>query len=351
MNDPPASARRCSRWWLLRWDRQRPQLSRKKLKASSIDALTVLLAAGQDRHDRNHSVRPALAALAALAAALCWTLASSLWRRLPTSLSALQLNLLKNLIATALQLPLLLLLPWRPGPADLLLLSLSGAVGIALGDSLYFAALRRLGTRRTLTLDTGGPAVTAVAGVALLGEVPRPEQWLGIGLISLAVLLVARQRPPAAPGRQDGDRLGLLLALAGLFCGVSGALLARAALADGSIAPLQAASIRLLAATLALSPLLPSLPRPGRRPRSASLRWPWLLLATLLGTSAGIVLQQKALAGLPGGLAVALLSTAPVMALPLAPLEGDRPGRVGLLAALAALLGVSLVVGWPRWSR
>ena len=48
--------------------------------------------------------------VAALAAALCWTLASSLWRRLPTSLGPGQLNLLKHLVALALQLPLLLAL-------------------------------------------------------------------------------------------------------------------------------------------------------------------------------------------------------------------------------------------------
>jgi drug/metabolite transporter (DMT)-like permease len=286
------------------------------------------------------------AASAALAAALCWTLASLIWRRIPTSLSGGQLNLLKNLIALSLQLPLLALIPWRGETRSLLLLALSGAIGIAAGDSLFFAALRRLGTRRTLTVDSGGPAVSAVAGVVLLGEVPRLEQWLGIGLISLAVLLVARQEPPATAGSQAADRLGLLLALGAVLCGVSGALLSRAALAGGGIAPLQAATVRLLAATVVLLPLLPGLPRPGRRPRLALRRWPWLLLATLLGTSVGLQLQQWALAGLPGGLAVALLSTAPVMAVPLAGLEGDRPGAVGALAALAALLGVSLVVGW-----
>jgi drug/metabolite transporter (DMT)-like permease len=291
------------------------------------------------------------AASAALAAALCWTLASLIWRRIPTSLSGGQLNLLKNLIALSLQLPLLALIPWRGETRSLLLLALSGAIGIAAGDSLFFAALRRLGTRRTLTVDSGGPAVSAVAGVVLLGEVPRLEQWLGIGLISLAVLLVARQKPPAAAGSQAADRLGLLLALGAVLCGVSGALLSRAALAGGGIAPLQAATVRLLAATVVLLPLLPGLPRPGRRPRLAQRRWPWLLLATLLGTSVGLQLQQWALAGLPGGLAVALLSTAPVMAVPLAGLEGDRPGAVGALAALAALLGVSLVVGWPGLPR
>ena len=284
------------------------------------------------------------AASAALAAALCWTVASLLWRRIPTSLSGAQLNLLKNLIALGLQLPLLALVPWHGDGRALVLLALSGAIGIAAGDSLYFAALRRLGTRRTLTLDSGGP------GVALLGEVPRLEQALGVALISLAVLLVARQRPPGDAAGRAADRLGLLLVFGALLCGVAGALLSRAALLQSPMAPLQAASVRLLAATAALLVLLPGLPRPGRRPRPAMRRWPWLLLATLLGTSLGIQLQQVALAGLPGGLAVALLSTAPVMAVPLAGLEGDRPGPLGLLAALAALVGVTLVVGWVPWS-
>jgi drug/metabolite transporter (DMT)-like permease len=230
------------------------------------------------------------------------------------------------------------------------LLALSGAIGIAAGDSLYFAALRRLGTRRTLTLDSGGPAVSTLAGVVVLGEVPRLEQGLGVALISLAVLLVAWQRPPGPEAQRGADRLGLVLALGAVLCGVTGALLSRAALVASPMAPLQAGTVRLLAATAALLVLLPGLPRPGRRPRPAGRRWPWLLLATLLGTSVGIQLQQVALAGLPGGLAVALLSTAPVMAVPLAPLEGDRPGPIGVLAALAALVGVTLVVGWTPWS-
>ena len=43
--------------------------------------------------------------LAGLFAALAWTLASSLWRGLVTSLSALQLNGLKNAIACMALLP------------------------------------------------------------------------------------------------------------------------------------------------------------------------------------------------------------------------------------------------------
>jgi drug/metabolite transporter (DMT)-like permease len=92
----------------------------------------------------------------------------------------------------------------------------------------------------------------------------------------------------------------------------------------------------LLAAALVLLPLLRRLP---------AVRWPWELAATLLGTTAGIVLQQAALHRLPGEVAVALMATTPVMAIPLAHLEGDRPGWRGWLAALLALAGVSCLVG------
>ena len=285
--------------------------------------------------------------LAALAAALCWTLSSTLWRQLPTSLTAAQLNLLKNWLALPLLAPALLWHPWPPQPPAhaLWLLGLSGLVGIAVGDSLYFAALRRLGTRRTLTLDAGGPAVTAVAGLVWLAEVPTLQQWLGLGLISAALVMVALQQPagPAAPAPAV-QRLGVLLALGALLAGSAGALLARAALRDGALEPVQAALVRLLVAALVLLPLARGLPGWPPRPRPPLRRWPLWLLATLLGTSAGIALQQTALQRLPGGIAVSLLATAPLMALPLAPLEGDRPGWRGLLAALLALAGLTALV-------
>ncbi|WP_082325957.1 EamA family transporter [Synechococcus sp. GFB01] len=112
------------------------------------------------------------------------------------------------------------------------------------------------------------------------------------------------------------------------------------------VTPLGAASLRLLGGAVVLLPLAPVLLRRWRcrcGPRPARRRWPSVLAATLLGTSGGIVLQQLALSRLPGGLAVALLATAPVMALPLARWEGDRPGWAGAVAAALALLGVVLL--------
>ena len=77
----------------------------------------------------------ALGVMAALAGALSWTLASGLWRRLPTSLGSAELNLLKNLLALVLLLPLLPLLAQPLGFRQAALLLASGVLGIAAGDS------------------------------------------------------------------------------------------------------------------------------------------------------------------------------------------------------------------------
>jgi drug/metabolite transporter, DME family len=141
--------------------------------------------------------------------------------------------------------------------------------------------------------------------------------------------------------------MGLLLALLALVCGSAGALLAREALRAAPLPPLQAAALRLAGAAVVMLPLLPGLARRLRcswGPEPAQARWLLVLAATLLGTVVGIALQQLALSRLPAGLAVALLSTSPVMALLLAGAEGDRPGRRGRVAALLVLAGVGLLL-------
>lgn len=290
----------------------------------------------------------AIGVIAALAGALSWTLASGLWRRLATSLGPAQLNLLKNLLALGMLAPMLPLLATPLPLGDVGLLLASGVLGIAAGDSCYLAALRRLGTRRTLTLEAGGPVLTSLAGLLLL-EVPLPRQWAGITLVSLALVLVAGQAAPGDPrrGLARHQGLGLVLALLALVCGSAGALLARAALRSTPMSPLQAASLRLAGAAFVLLPLLPGLARRLRcrwGPQPSQVRWALVLAASLLGTAAGIALQQLALARLSAGLAVSLLATAPVMAVLLAAAEGDRPGWRGWAAALLVLGGVGLLL-------
>ena len=83
--------------------------------------------------------------IAGLIAALAWTLASSLWRSLSTSLSAIQLNGLKNALASLVLLPVLITLPWGQQPQALIWLLISGGLGIPSSacDACQDASVRR----------------------------------------------------------------------------------------------------------------------------------------------------------------------------------------------------------------
>ena len=285
--------------------------------------------------------------LAGLVAALAWTVASSLWRGLSTSLNAIQLNGLKNAIACAALLPVLITLPWKGEVQSLMLLLISGGVGISLGDSLYLAALKRLGTRRTLTLESLAPVAAATGGWFAMGEQLSVQGWAGALLVTISVVLVARQQPPETTRLLDRTGSvqvqGLVLALLAVVCGVTGAALSRTVLLSSALTPMQSAACRLLGGLLLLLPWL----RFGVRfpqPRPQKTRWPRVLAATLLGTVLGILLQQVVLQTLPLGIGITVLSTAPVMALLVARAEGDRLKPSVLLASTLAVTGVGLAV-------
>jgi drug/metabolite transporter (DMT)-like permease len=86
--------------------------------------------------------------LAALAAAGLWAVATELYARLGRRIPPLELNLVKNVLAAAMIAAFLAaggrILAAVPREA-LGLLLVSGAVGIGLGDTAYFASLGHLG--------------------------------------------------------------------------------------------------------------------------------------------------------------------------------------------------------------
>ena len=275
--------------------------------------------------------------MAALAAALAWTTASGLWRSLSDLGSAVRLNAIKNGIASLLFLPVLATLPWQDETTAVLILLLSGLIGIAAGDSFYLAALRRLGTRRTLTVEASGPVLASIGGVVLMGDIPTLGNWIGAGLVSIAVVLIALQAK-AEQSSSSQLQAGIVLSLIAVVCGLSGAFLARHVLISTTLSPIQSAAIRLLGGWIGLIPVMRKLSFLQGLSTPVQLR---LLSATVLGTNLGIVLQQMVFQSMPVGPGVTLMSTAPVMALWVGQLEGDRIQLAGVAAAVLAVAGVA----------
>jgi len=288
--------------------------------------------------------------LAALTAALFWTLATLLYSQAGSYLSATQLNLVKGIVAC----PLLLIAGWFTGqlltleanPATYLLLA-SGVIGITLGDTLYFSALRRLGPWHTMLLEYLAPPFAALLAWVLLAQGMRLQEVVAAAIIILGIVVVISEKPAAAK-RVELSSSGIAAGVGAALCQALGLVMSFHALQEFNMNPLNAALLRLLAGTLALTIALlilkPSLLASTRAAlRHTSL--PWLLVAIVMGTFLAIWLQQTAIAYINPGLAQTLLATAPLWLIPIQWLRGQPLSLRSILGALVAVAGIALLFG------
>ena len=127
---------------------------------------------------------------AALGAALCWTFAALLAGDLSKQLGGITFNRLRNVGVFFVLLVLVSLTGlWESfRTADLGVILLSGFIGIAIGDSFLFSAMKRLGPRRAQILYACNAPISVALGIFLLGESLNFKGLLGVILVFSGVL-------------------------------------------------------------------------------------------------------------------------------------------------------------------
>ena len=302
---------------------------------------------------------------AALGVAFLWASATIIFSRVGKDVPPLNLNLLKNVIGLALLATTLVLSGELYAVLEtraLVLLLLSGAVGIGAGDTLFFEGLNCLGARRMLLLTTIAPPLTAVIALVFLSEALTISAWSGIVITVAGVAWVVTERERGAPGGALRIGRGVGFGLLACLGQAAGAVLSRAALTETGVSLLWSAVLRLAAgAGFVLLWLLaarrPSSrwtgPRLGRTGPSRGRIWIgppgrlWvpLIFATFIGTYLAIWLQQVSLKFASAGVAQTLISTSPLFVLPIAACMGERITFRAVLGAAVALFGVAMLFG------
>ncbi|MBW4645586.1 MAG: DMT family transporter [Goleter apudmare HA4340-LM2] len=289
--------------------------------------------------------------LAALAAAGLWAIASVIYGLLGQRIPPMQLNLIKGIIAIALLLLTILIsgemLP-QLAPLPTFLLCLSGAVGIGWGDTVFLSAINCLGARRVLLLGTLAPPITAIAAMIFLQEQLNVSAWCGILLTILGVAWVVTERVPgtsdiASTQLWPGIGLGLLAALANAI----GTILSRAAFATGSVNPLWAALLRLMAGVFIIL-LWASFPKQQKTTFSDPYwKSPRVIFASFFaafcGTYLGIWLQQTAIKFTAAGIASTLMQTSPLFVIPIAIYMGEKVSTRAIFGVIVAIVGIGLL--------
>ncbi len=235
----------------------------------------------------------------------------------------------------------------------------SGLAGIGLGDTGYFQALPRLGSRRTVLLSQclTAPAATAIEWLWLGTELNLPE------LLCIAVILggVGIALTPGDHLKIERRRFwaGVLGALIAAVGGALGAVLSRKAYAVAHAAgehpdPGTTGYQRVLGGAVVLAVIFVIVKwRHIRRrgddaqmvdsvpPREKLKLWPWVLANSLAGQTVGVSCMQWALENTPAAIVTAIIATTPIVMLPLARVfEGERISRREIFGGFIAVAGV-----------
>ena len=237
---------------------------------------------------------------------------------------------------------------------------LSGLFGIGLGDSAYFQALPRLGSRRTVLITQ-----CLTAPFAALIE----WLWLGTKLNRAEIFCVAVILMGVAIALAPGDHLKIsardwkIGLTAGGFAALGGAL--GAVIIRKGYAAIHEVGLQVDAGTTGYQRvlggiLIPTVALVLFKWRAAPAHggwfeektfavsrakwvrlWPWVLANAVAGQTLGVTCMQWALKTTPAAVVAAIIATTPLVLLPMTRIvEGEKIGFRSLLGALVAVGGV-----------
>ena len=223
-----------------------------------------------------------------------------------------------------------------------LILVLSGVIGIGIGDTALFAALRRMGEQNTLLIaETLAPLLVVMLGFVLLAEELHWLHGVGIFLVLLATDLAIGWRRS-----KSINKAAVGFAVVAAACQATGALVSRYYLSTTELGVLESAVWRLLGGLLFVSAVLVvmMMRRQTIRYQPLTLRQSSkLFVAISLGTVLGVFMLQWSLDLLRAGVAQTLLASSPLFAVIVAWFNRDAVTAKQWLAVVIGVVGVAAI--------
>ena len=287
----------------------------------------------------------------ALLAAILWALAMVLFKRSGEKVPPLALNLFKNTIGLVLLAITLLVMgggfePLRAFPReDTYILLLSGFLGVALADTVFFYALNMIGVGIISIVDCLYSPIIILLAFLILSEKLTWIHYAGAVFILAGVLISSRHPPP--PGKTRGQLLvGMLLAVCALVLMGVGIVIAKPILELMDYPLIWATTLRMLTGTLPLA--LFAIASPDRKIWWSAFRpspvWKYSVPGAVLGAYICMVLWIAGFKYTYASVASVLNQTTTVFALIFAALILKEPLTRRKLAAVGlALCGVLLI--------
>lgn len=227
--------------------------------------------------------------------------------------------------------------------------SLSGIIGLVLGDVALFQAFVQIGTRLTMLVFSMSPVLAALMGWAFLGEVLTPIQTLGMGLTLAGVLWVVAEEQNGS--NQPTDRRyflwGLMFAFIGALGQAGGLITAKFGLAgdfpvlSGQVIRMGVAAFSIWIFTLISGRGLETIQKFRENPIATR----YVLIATIAGPVLGVFCSLAAVKYTEDiGIASTLQSLPPIFLLPIGYFFfKEKISSRAIIGTMIALAGVAIL--------
>jgi drug/metabolite transporter (DMT)-like permease len=280
-----------------------------------------------------------------IGSAACWAAGVILYRRLGETLPPLTLNFLKNVLVMGALLPVIAFLyaahPPAMGAPQIAIALTSGLLGLAVADTLYFAALNALGAGRMGVMGNFYSPFVLTLSFAFLGERLNLLQGLGFALVSAGVLLVARP----AEGWRGADsalqRRGALLGVGSIALMAIGIVMVKPVLEREPL--LWVTGLRMVGGLGGMLAIAAARGQFGQLlPGRGRTHWPTLIAAAVLGQGLAMVLWLAGYKYTKASVAAVLNESASVFILLFAAIWLKEPltrrGGIGVTLTLSGVV-------------
>ncbi len=237
-------------------------------------------------------------------------------------------------------------LPLSAGPARWIWLSLSGVVGLSLGDAFLFQSFVAVGARLGSLLLSLAPIFASILAWVFFGERLALLQVTGIALALAGVGWVVMSHEAPADAPHGPTRRGVIFGVLGALGQAAGLILAKQGM-TGDFSPLQGNTIRMLAGTSLLwlwmsfrGQTSATIRAVRAHPQSLRLLALGAGMGPVLGVSASLLAVQHA----EVGIASTLMALPPVIVLPISYfVSKEEVGWQALAGTLFAVGGVAVL--------
>jgi drug/metabolite transporter (DMT)-like permease len=293
--------------------------------------------------------------MAAIVTAVLWTFSTIAWTSAGKRAGTWAVSFLRLVLAC----PMFILYgglvsgQWLPLDADgrtWAILAVSGVFGFLFCDLCLIRAFTLIGARLSLLIFSSlTPPLSAIIAWYALGDKLLWHQWLGMVVTLSGVTWVVLEEPETVEGVPLVDRghfwQGVVLALVASVAATIGYVMSKEGI--GGYDPFAATMIRVLGGLAGYVILIPLL-----------RRWPSIVKAvqngpvmaiiaagTVVGPFVGVALSMIALRDCNAGVAVTIISTMPVLILPISVfLYHEKVSYRAIGGALISITGVAMLV-------